>query len=117
MIRAFLRQFFKAIPSDIYSFVGGAVFAISVDLAREYARRNPPSKPDLAKIAVLFLFATIGFLWIGNVLRTAQEGMAGRTLSREEKLANIGNRLRLLVPLLILSLLCTGWGCYLIFRG
>ena len=117
MFRALLRQLFKAVPPDVFSFVGGAVFAVFVDLAREHARKNLPGSSELLKIAIFFFLAMIGFVWLGNLLRTAQEATQGRVLSREEKLANIGDRLRLLVPLFLFSLGFTALGFYLIFWG
>lgn len=115
MIRPFLRKLFRAIPPDVFSFVGGAVFAICVDLAREYARKNLPPHNVLLKIAIAFSLAMICFVWLGNVLRTAQEAEGGKALSREQRLANIGDRLRLLCILFFFSLLFTGLGFYLVF--
>jgi len=109
-MRAFLRTFFT-IPSDIFSFIGGAVFAVWVDLMREYARRDLPPHSALLQIAACFFGAMVGFVWIGNVLKAAQEVSPGRTLSRDEKLTNIGDRLKLLCALFIvsMSLLIRGW--------
>jgi hypothetical protein len=113
-MRTFLRKFFT-IPSDIFSFIGGAVFAVWVDLMREYARRDLPSHRVLLKIAACFFGAMVGFVLIGHMLKEAQEITSGQNLARDEKLANIGDRLKWLCPFFVVSLGLLAYGSYLIF--
>ena len=98
-MRHALSRLFKALPSDLFSFVAGAIFAVFINLAT--------TKVDFRKSVglplALLVLSTVGFIYLVLVLNAASESAAKDT-SPDAYFYSVYDRLPLLAFTLVASL-------------
>jgi hypothetical protein len=73
-MRDALSKLFNALPSDVFSFVAGAVFSAAINLATARVDLNKSLRLPFGLLAV----ATFGFIVLGFALKTAREAATER---------------------------------------
>lgn len=104
-MRQFWTRFFSFFPSEVFSFIAGAVFSVSINLATLLIDRDKFSVPLLLLIIGLMAASTLAFILVSFSLKSAEEGAADKPNPKHEKLASINDRLPTLSLLLTISLI------------
>lgn len=72
-----MLEFFRRLPSDLFSFVGGAVFSAAINIATSRLRQDYPA-PWLLVVLGCMALSTCAFLRIGFVLKGVKESISGK---------------------------------------
>jgi len=118
-----MKNFFLRVPSDIFGFLGGAIFAIGFDLIRERLRAEPanssnggPTGSLLVVIVLSFMLGAFCLVFIASQINAARTSEFNRPLTGRDVAGNIGDRLTLLTALLLSAIVLIGLGSWLILR-
>jgi len=107
----YVARILNRIPSDLFAFLGGVVFAVGVNLAT--ANIGPISSRTLLTILALLLGSALALLSVGHVLKGAGETYEER-IRQSKRHTNIGAKWPLLLFLLVFSFLLLFVGLILV---
>ena len=107
-MRIFLTKLFRALPSDLFSFIAGAIFSVAINLAT--ARVNMQQKLRLP--LELLVLSTLGFIFLVVLLNEASESAAKRSDPSEEYSINIYSKLPVLLIIMTLSISFLGYALW-----
>jgi hypothetical protein len=106
-MRLVLSRLFKALPSDLFSFVAGSIFAVFINLE---TMKVDPHKSLGLPLGLLAL-STVGFICLVLVLNAASES-AAKDSSADAYFLSVYDRLPLIASLLAASVLVLGYALW-----
>ena len=98
----YFKQFMADIPSELLSFMAGAVFSVGVNLATE---KWETSGEQRGVIIILLLVSTLGFILTSSIMKRVEEGATKDNDPSQEKISLISEESAGLILGLVLAML------------